>query len=142
MRHGNRARLLDDLSDFRALQATLGGLDALVSTRLHPLILAGLAGVPPIGVALSPKVRAFLHTLGLPEQTVSPWLARDADLRAALDRALGEPEPLRDRLRVGIAAEAQAAARNPAIAAALLTGRQGQPMIAVEGHDSPVMRAT
>lgn len=142
MRHGNRARLLDDLSDFRALQATLGGLDALVSTRLHPLILAGLAGVPLIGVALSPKVRAFLHTLGLPEQTVSPWLARDADLRAALDRALGEPEPLRDRLRVGIAAEAQAAARNPAIAAALLTGRQGQPMIAVEGHDSPVMRAT
>ncbi|HEY8598871.1 MAG TPA: polysaccharide pyruvyl transferase family protein [Thermomicrobiales bacterium] len=119
MRHGGRARLLDDLGDFRALQATLGGLDALVSTRLHPLILAGIAGVPPIGVALSPKIRAFLQPLGLHEQVLSPWLARDADLRAALDRALGEPEPLRARLRIGIAAQAKAAARNPAIAAAL-----------------------
>lgn len=124
MRHGDRARLADDLADFRALQATIGGLDALVSTRLHPLILAGVAAVPPIGVALSPKVRAFLQTLGLPDLTLSPWLARDADLRAALDRALGAPGPIRARLRTEIAAQALAAARNPAIAAALLGGQR------------------
>ena len=124
MRHSDRARLADDLADFRSLQATIGGLDALVSTRLHPLILAGVAGVAPIGVALSPKVRAFLRTLGLPELTLSPWLARDADLCAALDRALGTPGPIRERLRIGIATQARAAARNPAIAAALLGGRQ------------------
>ena len=127
MRHGARARLLDDLDDFRALQTTLGDLAALVSTRLHPLILAALAGVPPIGVALSPKVRAFLTTLELADQSVSPWLARDADLHAALDRALGAPAPIRARLRIGIAAGAKAAARNPAIAAALLAaGRRSQ----------------
>lgn len=120
MRHGARARIADDLFDFRALQATLGGLAALVSTRLHPLILGGLAGVPPIGIAASPKVRAFLGPLGLGEQIVSPWLARDADLRAALDRALDGEEPIRDRLCEGIAAGARAAGRNPAITAALL----------------------
>lgn len=140
MRHGERARLLDDRGDFRALQATLGGLDALVSARLHPLILAGLAGVPPIGVALSPKVRAFLQTLGVPEQSVSPWLARDADLRAALDRALGEPESIRARLHVGITAEAQAAARNPAIAAALLMTTDEQPTIDADASDALSMR--
>ena len=122
MRHGTRARIADDLTDYRALQATIGGLDALVSTRLHPLILAGVADVPPIGIAISPKVRAFLDALGLADLALSPWIARTADLAAALDRALGAPDPIRARLTVGMAAQAEAAARNPAVAASLLRG--------------------
>jgi polysaccharide pyruvyl transferase WcaK-like protein len=120
MHHGERATIATGLADFRDFQATVGDLAALVSTRLHPLILGGLAGVPPIGIAASPKVRGFLAPLGLGEQVVSPWPARDSDLRAALDRALGEPAALRARLRDGMAAGAQAANRNPALAAILL----------------------
>ncbi len=120
MRHGARARIADDPPDHLALQATLGDLDALVSTRLHPLILAGVAGVPPIGVGISPKIRAFLDSLGLAHLALSPWIARDGDLNAALDLALGTPQPIRDQLRRGMAGQATAAARNPAIAASLL----------------------
>jgi polysaccharide pyruvyl transferase WcaK-like protein len=120
MRHGTRARIAAGLAGYRDLQAVLAGLDALVSTRLHPLILGCTAGVPPIGVALSPKVRAFLGSLGLGELALSPWRARDADLRAALDRALSAPAPIRARLCDGLTAQRDAAARNPQIAAALL----------------------
>jgi polysaccharide pyruvyl transferase WcaK-like protein len=123
MCHGDRARVLDDLHDYQALQAALAGLDALVSGRLHPLILAAGAGVPLIGVELRPKVRAFLSALGLNECALSPWVARDADLRAALDRALGDPAAIQARLRAGMAAQAAVAARNPAIAAVLLRER-------------------
>jgi polysaccharide pyruvyl transferase WcaK-like protein len=120
MRHPARARLLDGVADYRALQALLGRLDAVVSTRLHPLILATVADVPTIGIALAPKVRAYLASLGLAEFALSPWRAGTADLTAALDRALAEPEPLRARLRTGLAGQARAASRNPAVAAALL----------------------
>ena len=122
MRHGARARTADELTGYRDLQATLAGLDALISGRLHPLILGCVAGVPPIGIALSPKVRAFLGDLGLGELALSPWRARDADLRAALDRALGEPAPIRAHIRAGVATQRKAAARNPQITAALLQG--------------------
>lgn len=125
MRHGARARIAGDLTDYRALQGALGGLAALVSTRLHPLILAGVAGVPTIGVAISPKVRAFLAALGLADLALSPWIGRAADLTAALDRAIDDPGPIRARLRAGMAAQAAAAARNPAIAAALLARGRG-----------------
>lgn len=126
MQHGARARIADGLTGFRDLQTALAGLDALVSGRLHPLILGCAAGVPPIGIALSPKVRAFLGDLGLGELALSPWLARDADLHAALDRALSAPAPIRARLRDGLAAQRSAAARNPQIAATLLHRAAGR----------------
>jgi polysaccharide pyruvyl transferase WcaK-like protein len=125
MRHGERARIAEGLRGYRDLQATLAGLDALVSTRLHPLILGCAAGVPPVGIAASPKVRAFLGGLGLGDLNLSPWIARDTDLRAALDRAMSEPEPIRARLRDGLAAQRIAAARNPQITAALLRQAAG-----------------
>lgn len=125
MRHGARARIAEGLAGYRDLQRALAGLDALVSTRLHPLILGCAAGVPPIGIALSPKVRAFLRDLDLGDLVLSPWIARDDDLTAALDRALGTPAPIRAALRSGLAAQRDAAARNPRIAAALLQGVAG-----------------
>ncbi len=126
MRHGARARIAEGLTGYRDLQATLAGLDALVSSRLHPLILGCSAGVPPIGIALSPKVRAFLGDLGLGELVLSPWLARDADLRAALDRALDAPAPLRAQLRDRLATQRDAAKRNPQLAATLLGQAAGR----------------
>lgn len=126
MRHGARARLLDGVVDYREAQMVLGGLDALVSTRLHPLILAASAAVPTIGIDLAPKVRAFLGDLGLASLALSPWVARTADLTGALDRALADPGPLRARLHAGMARQAALAARNPAVAARLV----GRPMAA------------
>jgi polysaccharide pyruvyl transferase WcaK-like protein len=125
MRHGARARVADGLTGYRDLQRALAGLDALVSTRLHPLILGCVARVPPIGIALSPKVRAFLDDLGLGELVLSPWLARDADLRVALDRTLTASAPIRASLSTGVVAQRNAAARNPQIAATLLRRAAG-----------------
>ena len=125
MRYAAHAQLLDGVVSYRAAQEVLGGLDALVSTRLHPLILAAAATTPIIGIDLAPKIRAFLGSLGLAALALSPWTARTADLTGALDRALGNPAPLRARLHAGMAGQAVLAARNPAVAARLV----GQPVV-------------
>jgi len=41
-------------------------LDLLISTRLHPLILASRAGVPSIGVSIFEKIEAFCFEHGVP----------------------------------------------------------------------------
>lgn len=133
MRHGDRAEIVSGLGNYRDLQAILGGLDALVSTRLHPLILASIAGVPPIGVALSPKVRAFLGSLKLGESALSPWRARDADLQAALDRTLTDAASIRLDLHTGVAAQRVAATRNPQLVATLLAERHTRPHMVING---------
>lgn len=119
MRHADRAWLHEEIADYETLNVIVGGLDALVSTRLHPLIMAAISAVPTIGITSRPKVRAFLSTLGLGELAFSPWLASDA-LCHALDSILANPEPVRERLRLGVAAQARAAERNPVVAADLL----------------------
>jgi polysaccharide pyruvyl transferase WcaK-like protein len=120
MAHGARAVLAADVVDEERYRAIFAGADAVVSSRLHPLILAATAGVPVVGIAITEKVRAFLSTLGLTEQIVSPWAASSSQLRHALDRALGEPEPVRRRLHSGLERQREAAARNPELAAELL----------------------
>jgi L-malate glycosyltransferase len=119
MRHAARATLHEPGST-AALQTVLGGLDALVSSRLHPLILAASAGTPVVGISAKPKVRAFLCSVGLPELVLSPWAASPRALAAALERVLTEPDEVRARLEQGMAAQRAAAARNPATAAATL----------------------
>lgn len=120
MHHGENALHLEEIVDEGQYRAVLADADAVVSSRLHPLILAATAGVPIVGLAITEKVRAFLVALGLGGQLVSPWAASAPQLRAAIDRAVGDADPMRDVLRSGVERQRARAARNPAIAAALL----------------------
>ena len=73
MAHGGRAVLAGRRRRRGAPRAIFAGADAVVSSRLHPLILAATAGVPVVGLAITEKVRAFLVAVGVGEQLVSPW---------------------------------------------------------------------
>lgn len=115
-----RARLLSEIVHEAHYRAALASADAVVSSSLHPLILASAGGVPIVGLATSEKIRAFLTTLRVEDQLVSPWAASASQLRAALDRALGDPEPILARTRAGFERQRAAAARNPEIARELL----------------------
>ncbi len=48
------------------LQQIVGGLDLLVSARLHGLVAGVLQGVPCYGLAADPKVEGFCLQLGIP----------------------------------------------------------------------------
>lgn len=48
------------------LQQAVGGLDLLVSARLHGLVAGVLQGVPCYGLAADPKVEGFCLQLGIP----------------------------------------------------------------------------
>ena len=121
MRAGERARVMSEIVDEGQYRAALGSVAAVVSSRLHPLILAATAGVPVVGVAITEKVRAFLVATGVAGQLASPWASSRPQLCSAIDRALGEPEPIGDRLRSGLERQREAAERNPQIARELLT---------------------
>lgn len=112
--------MIAEAADYRGLQELIGGLDLVVSTRLHGAIFAALAGVPTIGINLNTKLRALLIDLGLPELAVSPWDGRAGALTALIDRVLDRGDDYRARLAAGMAAQRRAAARNPAICADLL----------------------
>ncbi|MBE7004895.1 MAG: polysaccharide pyruvyl transferase CsaB [Ruminococcaceae bacterium] len=50
-----------------AMADMIAAMEAVVSTRLHSMILAACAHVPVLGVVYDPKVSACAHTLGMPE---------------------------------------------------------------------------
>ena len=126
MARREEAEIVEAAAEHSALQELLGGLDLVVSTRLHGLIFAANAGVPGIGINLNTKVRALLCDLGLPEPAISPWDGRSAALPELIDRVLERRKEYANRLAAGMAAQRHAAARNPAISAALLAPQQAR----------------
>jgi polysaccharide pyruvyl transferase WcaK-like protein len=124
MAHGQRATIVEATS-YRDLQALIAGLDLVISTRLHGVIFAASALIPAIGINLNTKIRAFLIDLGLPELAVSPWGGSPGALTALIDRVLDHPAAFKERLATGMAAQREAAARNPTICARLLVPAQG-----------------
>lgn len=120
MNRADRALVGPGVADEEQYRAVFASADAVVSTRLHPLILAATAGVPVVGVTASEKVRAFVAALGIDSQVASPWATSARHLDAALDRAFADTAELRDTMRAGLERQREAAARNPTIAAELL----------------------
>ncbi|TLS50549.1 polysaccharide pyruvyl transferase CsaB [Paenibacillus antri] len=59
----------------------VAGCDALIGMRLHSLIYAATAGVPPIAVSYDPKIDQFMRRLG--ESPVGDTDSLDADALAA-----------------------------------------------------------
>ena len=120
MRNSERAVVLAAVESLERYHAVLASMDALVSSRLHPMILAATAGVPSVGVVVSAKIVAFLSRLGLEHLAVSPWGASGHRLRGALDVCFRDGDALRAQLRDGIAEQRAAAERNPELAARLV----------------------
>lgn len=66
-----RWRLLPHLPDRLTEHAALyRDLDAVVSMRLHALVLGACAGRPIVGLSCDPKIRGFLTDVGLPGYVV------------------------------------------------------------------------
>ncbi len=80
----------------------LRGLDFLVTCRYHACVLSMAAQVPQIAVGHDLRLKSIYAELGLQDLFVDAHAAdRDAKLRAALDRVLADPEPVRVALRRG-----------------------------------------
>lgn len=56
--------VLDSQFSTSQLLSIVGGLDVLVSIRLHALIFAGVMGVPIVGVSYDPKIDRYLDSIG------------------------------------------------------------------------------
>jgi polysaccharide pyruvyl transferase WcaK-like protein len=99
----DRARIFSS-RDYNASQMTslLRSLNALVTCRYHACVLSMAAQVPQIAVGHDLRLKSIYAELGLPDLFVDARQPdRDAQLVAALDRVLADPEPVRAALRRG-----------------------------------------
>jgi len=64
--NNKRFKVLRERYTYQESMYLLGQLDILVSTRLHPLILAFKVGIPEIGIGISEKVESFCKQRGIP----------------------------------------------------------------------------
>ena len=53
-------------NEWEELQKAVGGLDLVVSTRLHGLVAAVVQNVPCLGIAVDPKIEGFCLQMGVP----------------------------------------------------------------------------
>jgi hypothetical protein len=85
-----------ELAGPHAARAACAAADAVVSVRLHGLILAARAGTPHLGIGYDPKVAGFLASSGgnavtvpvAEDALVARW--RAGELAAGRDLALGD----------------------------------------------------
>jgi polysaccharide pyruvyl transferase WcaK-like protein len=72
-------------------------LDLAVGMRLHFLVFASLAGVPPVAIAYDPKVGQFLGRLGLPTAVPVEGLTPGA-LQDQVEYVIENSEALREQV--------------------------------------------
>ncbi len=86
---GRELRQLPDRG-VASLKAELGRARVIVGSRFHALICGLCQGVPCLGTGWSHKYRALFEDYGCPEMLCTAD-ATPEEIRAAFDRALGEP---------------------------------------------------
>ena len=91
--------LLDGGYDLPTMSALFARSEAIVSMRLHALILAASIGVPFLAIPYDPKVRALLDELAYP----LPPLDRGTSGGALCDRLWAERQTLPSTLRTSVA---------------------------------------
>ncbi len=71
MRNSAAATVLHGQYQPEAMVALLGEMQMVVAMRLHAAIFAAGQGVPPLAIAYAQKVRGFMQSIGLEEQSIS-----------------------------------------------------------------------
>ena len=101
MRNKEHARILkiDDLGEFKL---TLNQLDVLVSSKMHPAVLAVSGYVPSIAVVYDHKQTGFFKDLGMLDYTVRLQEASSKELVARIDKAWSQRERTRRMLSVRV----------------------------------------
>lgn len=89
--------VLDDGAEPEMLISVLSYMDAVVSMRLHGLILSSLSGVPLVGVSYDPKIGSFLKYLEN-DSCIELADVTAENLTAAVDQAV-KLIPRREELR-------------------------------------------
>jgi len=106
----------------RELLALTAGCDLLIGMRLHALVFAALAGVPPVGISYDPKVDGLMEQLGLEAAASSKRLDSGA-LRNAIRKTWEGREAVRAALAARAGELRAAALRNVDAAMRLVRGR-------------------
>lgn len=88
MYRGNPGVLSSDARSVDDVLQLYSRSDAVISGRMHPLILASLAGTLPIALGGKAKVRSLMRLSGIPELTASVTEEQSRQVRSLLqDRA-------------------------------------------------------
>jgi polysaccharide pyruvyl transferase CsaB len=88
-------------SGWEQLQQVAGGLDLLVSVRLHGLVAGVLQGIPCYGLAMDPKIEGFCLQLGIPFSSLSfetEWMVICNKISDYLNDSSGEALVYRAKL--------------------------------------------
>lgn len=100
-----RVQALDADLSLDELLALYAGLDVLIGTRLHSVILAAVCGVPFVHVMVEhTKSRGTLEMLGMESAGVPYEGITDAGLQHALQRAIVDREAISRRLQARVGA--------------------------------------
>ncbi|TCL69980.1 polysaccharide pyruvyl transferase CsaB [Hydrogenispora ethanolica] len=83
--------LLPPAADWEELQAAIGGLDLVVSARLHGLVAGVVQGVEGFGLSCDPKIEGFCLQLNLPFQQMQKALDLEV-LSGRILRQLYQPD--------------------------------------------------
>jgi len=103
MKNKDYARILriDDLGEFKLL---INQMDLLVSSKMHPAVLAVSGYVPSIAVVYDHKQTGFFKDLGMLEYTVSLQEASKSELLSRIDKAWLEREKIKRMLSIRVPA--------------------------------------
>ena len=120
LRQPSRAVVVDAAPGPREKAAVLASCQAVLGMRLHSLIFAVAAGVPPVALDYDPKVRAAMAAAGIEGDTLALETLEAGALAAALRGALEADAARRARLAAAAALLAARAAESARLALGLL----------------------
>jgi len=97
MKHQEKARILriDDLDEFKLL---INQVDLVISSKMHPAVLAVSGNVPSIAIVYDHKQTGFFSDLGMSEFTVRLQEATGSQLLSRIDSAWLERENIKKSL--------------------------------------------
>ncbi len=94
---------VDILSDLESQYSALAISDILVGMRMHAIVMAAQMNVPPVALALLPKMRDLMNALGLSENVAEAFPFETARYRDTLLRTLRARDKIRELLNTRVA---------------------------------------